>query len=111
MLKEYSVVLELRIVADPVIPVPEAGYALLRRQIQNGQLQVECARFAWGPNASRIELVDANDLRREVVRRRAVFQWQDATRPNTVLGYAIQKLTMGGSTHGINQWEVPHDDE
>ncbi|HEU5101417.1 MAG TPA: LamG domain-containing protein, partial [Roseiflexaceae bacterium] len=111
VLKEYAVVLEVRIVADPVIPVPEAGYALLRRQIQNGQLQVECARFAWGPNASRIELVDANDLRTEIVRRRAVFQWQDAARPNTVLGYAIQKLTMGGSTHSVDQWVAPPADE
>jgi hypothetical protein len=111
VLKEDAVVLEVRIVADPVIPVPEAGYALLRRQTQNGQLQVECARFAWGPNASRIELVDANDLRTEVVRRRAVFQWQDAARPGTLLGYAIQKLTMGGSTHGIEQWVAAQADE
>lgn len=111
VLKEYAVVLEVRIVADPVIPVPEAGYALLRRQTLNGQEQVECARFAWGPNASRIELVDANDLRTEVVRRRAVFQWQEAARPGTLLGYAIQKLTMGGSTHGVDQWAAPGTEE
>jgi hypothetical protein len=107
VLKAFQVMLEVRIVADPVIPVPEAGYALLRKQMQGGQEQVECVRFAWGPNASRIELVDADDLRTEVVRRRAVFQWQDAVRPGTLLGYALQKLTMGGSTHGVDKWEVP----
>lgn len=100
------VVLDVRIVADPVIPVPEAGYALLRQQTVNGQVQVECARFAWAPNASRIELVDAEDLRTEVVRRRAVFQWRDTVRPERGSSYAVQKITGIGSTHTVTTREL-----
>jgi hypothetical protein len=60
---------------------------------------VECVRFAWGPNATRIELICPEDLRTEVVRRRAVFHWQDSVRPGTLAGYAIQKIAQNGSTH------------
>jgi hypothetical protein len=46
-----------------------------------------------------LELVCAEDLRTEVVRRRAVFQWNDSVRLETLKGYAIQKITQTGSTH------------
>jgi hypothetical protein len=105
------------IVEEPVIPVPEAAYALLRWQkvLVSGDLmdeqvqgdvmdpQVQCVRFAWGPAASRIELVCADDLRTGLVRRRAVFQWRDAVRPpaqgRDPIQYAVQKITQTGSTH------------
>jgi hypothetical protein len=95
---ETTLVLTVAIVAQPVTPVPEAAYALLRQQIRGGKPQVECVRFAWGPNPSRVDLVCADDLRTEVVRRRGVFQWQDTARRGGV-EYGVQKLTPGGSTH------------
>jgi hypothetical protein len=92
-----EIYLAVNIVETPVIPAPEAAYALLRWQHEG--TQVECVRFAWQPNASRIELICPDDLRTEVVRRRAVFQWRDSARPKTVNGYAVQKIAMNGSTH------------
>ncbi len=94
-----EIFLNVSIVEEPVIPVPEAAYALLRWQKIDGEIQVECVRFAWGPEASRIELVCPEDLRTEVVRRRAMFQWNDSVRVGMVEGYAIQKITPTGSTH------------
>lgn len=93
-----DLVLRVSIVAEPVVPVPEAAYALLRI---GSQSQVECVSFAWSPQASRVELVCADDLKSELVRRRAVFQWIDAARPKSVdtSSYAIQKIASNGSTH------------
>lgn len=90
-----SIPVRVDIVAKPVIPTPEAGYALLRRQ---GEI-VECARFAWGPQSTRIELLNPDDLTREIVRRRAVFQWTDSARTNRESQYALQKITHSGATH------------
>jgi len=94
-----KIVLSVPIVDERLVSAPEAAYALLRFQEIEGRREVECVRFAWGPSASRIELVCADDLRGEVVRRRAVFQWQDSVRPGTLKGYALQKLSPAGSTH------------
>ena len=95
-----NIFLKVDIVADPVVPVPQAAYGLLRKQDVEGEIQVECVRFAWSPQASRIELVCPDDLRTEVVRRRAVFQWRDTIRDDGRLqGYAIQKIASNGSTH------------
>ncbi|UCE04717.1 MAG: hypothetical protein JSW07_13960 [bacterium] len=97
--QDYFIFLKVNIVEEPVIPVPESAYALLRRRKTNDAMQVECVKFAWGPEANRIELVCAEDLRTEVVRRRAVFQWTDSMRPQMLKDYAIQKITSTGSTH------------
>lgn len=94
-----TVVIAVAIVAEPVTPVPQAAYALLRRQLVNAQPQVECARFAWSPPASRVELVCPDDLRTGIVRRRAVFLWTDTARAATATGFAVQKLTQNGATH------------
>jgi hypothetical protein len=94
-----DVVLTLDIVEAHVIPVPRAGYALLRRQQGSSGAEVECARFAWSPSATRIDLIAPDDLRLGVVRRRAVFLWQDTVRTGTLLAHAIQKITLTGSTH------------
>jgi hypothetical protein len=88
--------LGLPIVATPVTPVPEAGYALLRK---NPDHSVECLRFAFSPSATRIELVDPDDLHRQTVRRRATFRWQATGRAAAEYTYAVQKITTGGSTH------------
>jgi hypothetical protein len=93
------VVLQVEIVAEPVIPTPEAAYALLRWGAGEGPERVESVRFAWGPEASRVELVCPRDLLAETVRRRAVFLWHDSARPGTVGGYAVQKIARNGSTH------------
>lgn len=98
-LKEPILTLGVRIVGESVVPTPEAGYALLRYSKSGDSGGVECCRFAWSPKPSRIELVNAEDLRAEVVRRRAVFQWLDSARPNTNVAYAIQKIAMNGATH------------
>lgn len=90
---EFS--LGVQIVARPVVPAPEAGYALLRRQGD----AVECVRFAWAPQSTRIELLNPDDLTKEIVRRRAVFQWTDSARTNRESRYALQKITHAGATH------------
>ncbi len=87
--------MEVDIVEEPVVPAPEAGYALLRRH--DGV--VEAARFAWNPQAAHVELVCPDDIRQGFVRRRAVFEWQDAVRAGRPVMYAIQKIAQGGSTH------------
>ncbi|MCB9267044.1 MAG: hypothetical protein H6558_18610 [Lewinellaceae bacterium] len=95
-------VLNLDIVAEPLIPNTKSAYALLRaQQGDDDKWKVECRRFAWGPNASRIEMVDADDLLQEIVRRRAVFRWQDTVRPRPdgSVQYGIQKISPNGSTH------------
>jgi hypothetical protein len=99
VIEPVEVSLSVDIAIEPVTPAPPAGYALLRRQRVLDQLQVECARFAWGPPPSRIELVNPGDLRAEIVRRRAVFQWTDTARASAAIGYAIQKIARTGSTH------------
>jgi hypothetical protein len=96
---ETSVFLRVDIVEDPVIPAPEAGYALLHRQQIGHQMQVECARFAWKPAATRVELVCPEDLKTEIVRRRAVFHWLHTVRPGRSSLHVIQKITPNGSTH------------
>jgi hypothetical protein len=99
---DFTLSLNLPIVAEPVNPVPEAGYALLRGSAPSGKTPdsfLECVRFAFSPDASRIELIDPNDLRRQNVRRRAVFLWRDTPRVGRSCVYAIQKITTGGSTH------------
>jgi hypothetical protein len=88
------------IVADPVVPAVEAAFALLRRHSIASKSSVACARFAWSPAASRIELLNPDDLlNRETVRRRAIFQWTDVVRKTRDYTYAVQKIMPGGSTH------------
>jgi hypothetical protein len=82
-----------------VIPASPAAYALLRWQLIDGHPQVECVRFAWCPRASRVELVCPDDLRTQIVRRRAVFLWTDTARLGTATGYAVQKISGNGATH------------
>lgn len=96
-------VLNLDIVDEPVIPNTRSAYGLLRKEadVDTGEGPVECRRFAWGPNASRIEMVDPDDLLQEIVRRRAVFRWTDTVRPRQGkrVQYRIQKISPNGSTH------------
>ncbi|KAA3664354.1 MAG: hypothetical protein DWQ04_06150 [Chloroflexi bacterium] len=89
----------MNIVSEPVTPRPEAGYALLRKLPSTDlESSVSCALFAWSPSPARIELICADDLQQEIVRRRAVFKWLDITR-NGDYKYAIQKIAKNGSTH------------
>jgi len=94
-----SVVVAVSVTLDPVTPVPQAAYALLRRQVVGDQAQVECVRFAWSPPATRVELVCPDDLRTGIVRRRAVFLWTDTARVGAATGFAVQKIALTGSTH------------
>lgn len=96
---DSPLILSVVIVETPVMPSPQAAYALLRQQQINDKTHVECVRYAWSPEASRIELVCPDDLKTQVVRRRAVFKWQDSVRPETDPKYAVQKITQTGSTH------------
>ncbi|MFM7425945.1 MAG: LamG domain-containing protein, partial [Elainella sp.] len=88
-------VLTVAIVAEPVQPAPEAAYGLLR---QNPDGSVECVRFAWSVLPNRVDLINPDDLKTEVVRRRALFQWTDTVRPHADIRYALQKITQTGST-------------
>ncbi len=91
--------LQVAIVANPVIPVPQAAYALVRQQTQTGTARVECVRFAWNPAACCIELVSSEDLKTQVVHHRAVFKWQDSMRSEMNGKYTAQKIAQTGSTH------------
>lgn len=93
----HVLVLTVNIVANSVQPVPNAAYGLLRR---NPDGSVECVRFAWGVMPDRVDLVNPNDLRTEVVRRRALFRWIDTKRSEHHVMYEIQKITQTGSTNG-----------
>jgi hypothetical protein len=99
------VTVRVQIVAAPVTPAPQASYALFRK---NGNA-VECLRFAWSPAATRIELVNPDDLRGETVRRRAIFAWFATDRPGRTTQYAVQKAASGGSTHSVEDalWLLP----
>lgn len=46
-----------------------------------------------------MDLICADDLRSDTVRRRAVFHWTDTARIGTVLGYTVQKVAPSGATH------------
>lgn len=94
-----QIVLTLDIVLEPVIPVPPAAYGLLRHRNTG---TVDCPRFAWSPAASRIEMVNPDDLLQEIVRRRAIFHWTDSIRPGQQIQYQVQKIAAGGSTHFPN---------
>lgn len=91
-----AVELAVSIVAEPVTPAPDAGYALLHREPDDA---VHCARFAFSPMPARVELIDPGDLQKQVVRRRAVFHWTDSVRTTQPLLYALQKTTVFGATH------------
>lgn len=111
-LEPVEIFLRLNITDQPVTPSPQAAYALLRQRLDqtpdqtSDQTAVDCARFAWSPQPTRVELVCADDLRTEVVRRRAVFHWSDAVRPGTVKAHAIQKITQTGSTSISGQFQT-----
>lgn len=92
-----AMALRVEIVEAPVTPVPEAAYALLKRKSDTAP--VECVRFAWSPQPSRIELLTPQDLKTGMVRRRAIFQWIDTARLGTEYKYEVQKITASGSTH------------
>ncbi|MBE9068913.1 hypothetical protein IQ260_19910, partial [Leptolyngbya cf. ectocarpi LEGE 11479] len=105
---DVEIVLPVDIISAPVIPVTQAAYGLLRHH-QGDSPHVECVRFAWSPEPTRIELICPKDLQTEVVRRRAVFHWVDSIRPgeltqpssdtvNSSVSYEIQKITQTGST-------------
>ncbi|MBD2234619.1 LysM peptidoglycan-binding domain-containing protein [Phormidium tenue] len=114
---EKILVLTVDVVAEPVIPLPQAAYALLKKHTLNEKPVVECARFAWGAAPTIVDLVQPDDLRTEIVRRRALFQWTDTVRvkskrenpdheekPDHDYNYGIQKITQSGSTHWIDEW-------
>jgi outer membrane protein OmpA-like peptidoglycan-associated protein len=95
--RPQALAVRVEIVKAPVTPVPEAAYALLRKK--NGAAPVECVKFAWSPQPSRIELLTPADLKSGLVRRRAIFQWIDTARLGSAYSYEVQKITASGSTH------------
>ncbi|HWT92454.1 MAG TPA: hypothetical protein VN238_05625, partial [Solirubrobacteraceae bacterium] len=99
-----AVFLVVDVVEDPVTPVPEAAYGLLRTL---GGGHVECIRFAWSPDPTRVELVCPADLASDVVRRRAVFHLTDTHRTGAKPTYAIQKIARDGATHIPRLTESP----
>jgi hypothetical protein len=105
-LKGDTIVVDVTITDRPVTPPPQAGFGLLRSDAS--EAAVSCMRFAWSPEASRIDLVNPDDLRTQIVRRRAVFRWTDVVRPPARnFSYAVQKLTAGGSTRaGLAKFET-----
>ncbi len=85
-------------------PAPTSAYGLLRTRGDSGE--VVCVRYAVGPRPAQVELVAPGDVFTGIVRRRAVFVWQDTVRADQPdVRYYVQKITAGGSTH------VPELDE
>ncbi len=76
-------------------PSTTAAYALLRRDGET----VSCPRYALGPPAARIELVDRQDVFTEIMRYRAEFHWTDIVRAGTRPRYEMQKVSHLGETH------------
>ncbi|HEX6373924.1 MAG TPA: OmpA family protein [Longimicrobium sp.] len=97
--REAEMELAVPIVAQPVVPVPEAAYALLRLDGQGETAVASCARFAWSPQPSRIDILDPGDLFGRQVRRRAVFRWEDYPAFERSLRWRVQKITHTGATH------------
>ena len=95
----------LNIVENSTLPAPSASYALLhsRDKEQNnplpGKSGVSVPRFAWSPLPLRVEMVNPDDLKGAIVRRRAVFQWSHTIRKRDYAQYALQKCTAIGETH------------
>jgi hypothetical protein len=100
-----TIVVDVAVTDRPVMPPPQSGYGLLRKDLSDNS--VSCVRFAWSPEASRIELINPDDLKKQIVRRRAVFRWTDVVRPPlSDSSYAVQKLTSGGSTRaGLSHFD------
>jgi hypothetical protein len=84
------------IVATPVIPAPGAAYTLLRR---SSTTAVRAVRHARGPTASRIDLLDPEDLFKSLVRRRAIFQWLSHLPFTIEAPHAVLKTSSFGHTH------------
>lgn len=97
----WKVSLHLQVTDTPGTPPPDAAYALLRSSREDGLngAAVNCTRFAWGPLPVRVDMVCPTDLRTDLVRRRAVFHWQDSERSAEPSEHKIQKITVSGSTH------------
>jgi hypothetical protein len=103
-----EITLAVNVVAAPVIPVPEAAYALLcRGGGPPASPAVSCVRFAWGPSAAHVDIVRPADLTGELVRRRAVFHLSDVQRAGQRPSYAVQKITTSGSTHVPTEFVAP----
>lgn len=98
---ERFIEIRVEIVARDIIPPPEYGYALLSAQgpADLPKQFVRCARFAWNPAATRIELLNPDDLLGPIAHRRAVFRWIDSCHSGHNVTYAIQKITPVGATH------------
>jgi hypothetical protein len=104
-----EITLPVNVVAAPVIPVPEAAYALLCSAGGPPAPAVSCVRFAWGPSAAHVDIVRPADLTGELVRRRAVFHLSDVQRAGQRPGYAVQKITTSGSTHVPTEFVAPDE--
>jgi hypothetical protein len=101
----HTTTVRLNIVENSTLPAPSSAYALLhtRDKEQNNPLQgksgVSVPRFAWSPLPLRVEMVNPDDLKGAIIRRRAVFQWTHTIRKNDDARYALQKCTALGETH------------
>jgi hypothetical protein len=88
----------LAIADAPVLPPPNAAYALWRRDHAQA---VRCAMYGAGVMPDRVELVDAaRDLTAGRVRRFALFKWQLVT-PRWIEGsrWFVQRFDHVGATH------------
>lgn len=97
--EHFKLSLALRIVAEPVIPRPDAAYAFLRVEGLRTNSPIACSKFVWSPIPTRVQLISPDDLQKGLVRRGRVFLKQDAARAGSIAGFAVQKIALNGASH------------
>ncbi len=95
-----ALVAELRVVEQPTVPPPTAGYLLL--ELDSDRKVSRAAAWAWAPQPDRVEFVDlAADLRSGFVRRIGCFRWtvfRRAALGKAAPSYYLQKIDHSGAT-------------
>lgn len=96
--RDLAVTVQLDVVAEPVLPLPEAAYGLLRVDADGGE--AECPLYAGDPRAGRVEALDpAAGLAAGALARRGRFRWRHVVPAALPGGYFLLKADATGATH------------
>jgi len=99
---ESTIQLLIPIAAEPVLPPPEAAYALWQTDPSSSEgLAIKCPRYGAGVMPDRVDLIDAKaDLKAGRVRRFALFRWIIIL-PRWIQGsqYYLQRIDHVGASH------------
>ena len=99
---ESTIQLLIPIAAEPILPPPEAAYALWQTDPSSSEgLAIKCPRYGAGVMPDRVDLIDAKaDLKAGRVRRFALFRWIIIL-PRWIQGsqYYLQRIDHIGASH------------